>query len=488
MTLIALLREAGLSGQAIGPLEGTVDRIATDSREVTDRSLFVAMRGLFSDGHEYIDEAIARGARAIVAERPAPGSLSDTVAWIEVADSGPVLGQIADVLHDHPSQSLKVLAVTGTNGKTTVSWLLDAVLSARGVHTGIVGTIETRYGETRVHTGYTTPPAHILHELLARMRDADVSHVILEASSHGLKLHRMSGLQVAVAGYTNLSRDHMDFHPDMADYRATKASLFEDFAQAAAFNIDDEVGASLAEAFSGPTVTVSIGTPGADLWLEGLECDLEGCRATLHAGRDTHPFTIPLVGKHNAENALVALGMLTLAGLSLEEALEGLSEAPAAPGRLEVVPGPRKVLVDYAHSPDALENVLGALRPLVAGRLICVFGAGGDRDPGKRPEMGAVVARMADYAVVTSDNPRTESPQAILDGIVAGMDDVPYEVLENRREAIARALSLAEESDLVLLAGKGHETTQEINGVQHAFDDRVEAARALSALAAGGDL
>ncbi|MBD89068.1 MAG: UDP-N-acetylmuramoyl-L-alanyl-D-glutamate--2,6-diaminopimelate ligase [Deltaproteobacteria bacterium] len=487
MTLGALLQQVGLSDRATGPTGGTIDRVVVDSREVTDRSLFIAMRGLFADGHEYIHQAIEGGARAIIAERPAPASLDQGVAWVEVEDSGPVLGRVAAALYDHPSRDLKVLAVTGTNGKTTVSWLLDAVLTSRGYLTGVVGTIETRFGDTVVQTGYTTPPAHVLHGLLARMRDAGVTHVLLEASSHGLKLNRMSGVEVAVGGYTNLSRDHMDFHPDMEDYRNTKASLFRDFGCSGAFNIDDEVGASMAREFSPSGVTVSTHDSAADLWLEDLICDLDGCHATLHSGGETHPFHVPLIGRHNAENGLVAIGMLTLAGMELREALLGLSEAPATPGRLERVPGVRRVLVDYAHSPDALENVLGALRPLVSGRIICVFGAGGDRDPGKRPEMGAIVDQMADYAVVTSDNPRSEDPQSILDAIVTGMSDqTPRQVVVDRREAIELAARLAGPEDLVLLAGKGHETTQEIAGVKHTFDDRLEARRVLDALSSEG--
>lgn len=487
MTLASLLQQVGLSDRAVGPTSGVIDQIVVDSREVTDRSLFIAMRGLFSDGHEYIHQAIAGGARAIIAERPAPDTLDRDITWVEVEDSGPVLGRVADALHSHPSRDLKVLAVTGTNGKTTVSWLLDAVLTSRGHLTGVVGTIETRFGETVVQTGYTTPPAHVLHGLLARMRDAGVSHVLLEASSHGLKLNRMSGVEVHVGGYTNLSRDHMDFHPDMDDYRDTKAMLFRDFGCRGAFNIDDEVGAGMAVEFGENGLTVSTHDSSADLWLEGLVCDLDGCHALLHAQDAVHRFSVPLIGRHNAENGLVALAMLTLAGLSLEEALQGLHEAPAAPGRLELVPGARRVLVDYAHSPDALENVLAALKPLVSGRIICVFGAGGDRDPGKRPEMGAIVSEMADVAVVTSDNPRSEDPQSIIDAIVGGMSDgTPREVLVDRREAIRRAISVAGADDLVLLAGKGHETTQEIAGVKHTFDDRVEAAQALRALHSEG--
>ena len=487
MTLGALLQQVGLSGRATGPTSGNIDQVVVDSREATDGSLFIAMRGLFSDGHEYIHQAIESGAKAIIAERPAPDSLGQEVAWVEVEDSGPVLGHVAAALHDHPSKDLKVLAVTGTNGKTTVSWLLDAVLTARGFLTGVVGTIETRFGDTVVHTGYTTPPAHVLHGLLARMRDAGVSHVLLEASSHGLKLNRMSGVKVHVGGYTNLSRDHMDFHPDMADYRNTKASLFRDFGCAGAFNIDDEVGASMAKEFEDSGVTVSTHDDSADLWLEDLVCDLDGCHALLHSGDTTHRFHVPLIGRHNAENGLVALGMLTQAGLSLEDALAGLSQAPATPGRLEQVPGVRRVLVDYAHSPDALENVLGALKPLVTGRIICVFGAGGDRDPGKRPEMGAVVSRMADYAMGTSDNPRAEDPQSILDAIVTGMsEETPREVVVDRRQAIERAIRIAHKDDLVLLAGKGHETTQEIAGVKTTFDDRVEAQGVLHALESEG--
>ena len=306
--------------------------------------------------------------------------------------------------------------------------------------------------------------------------------MLLEASSHGLKMHRMGGVEVAVAGFTNLSRDHMDFHGNMEDYKSTKARLFEEVAAAAAFNIDDAVGAELAEGFLGERLTVSTSSSGADLWLESLVCDLAGCRATLHHGGGSAEFVLPLIGRHNAENALVALAMWTLAGLPLEDGLKGLATAPAAPGRLELVEGHVPVLVDYAHSPDALENVLRSLRPLVSGRILCVFGAGGDRDPGKRPLMGAVVSAWADVAIVTSDNPRTEDPQGIVDAIVGGLQETQERwVVLDRREAIERAISMAGADDLVLIAGKGHEASQETAGHRRPFDDRLEAARALKA-------
>ena len=343
--------------------------------------------------------------------------------------------------------------------------------------------MEIRYGGVRRPSIFTTPLADELQSLLADMRDIGCSHVVLEASSHGLAMHRMAGVDVAVGGFTNLSRDHIDYHQSMEAYRDAKAALFQGFARAACFNLDDETGRAFCEAFAGPKRTVSVaGARDADLSVRELECTLEGSRVGLQGrGAALDVIELPLVGRHNVENALVALGMAELAGVPREVGLVALAGVSAAPGRLESVPGPRHVLVDYAHTPDALANVLEVLRPLTAGRLICVFGAGGDRDRGKRPQMGAVVARLADLPVVTSDNPRGEDPQAIIDAVVAGMPAEGARIVEaDRRLAIERAVAQAGPEDLVLIAGKGHEPYQIVGTERLDFDDRLVAAEALA--------
>ena len=488
MRLDHLLEATGTSWNLLGPPGVDVDSIVADSRQVTPGCMFVALRGMGVDGHTFIPSALANGARAVVSEWDVPDDLGDDIAWIQVEKSDRALGWLADAFHGHPSRFLKVLAVTGTNGKTTVTWLLEHILRAAGHRPGLIGTVEIRYGQVSRPSIWTTPLGHVLHAVLGEMRDAGCSHVVLEASSHGIALHRISGVEVAVAGFTNLSRDHMDFHGSMEAYREAKASLFREAARAACFYVDDAVGASLAESYAGPRITVAVDGDDADVVVTELHSTLDGSDVTLRTAEGPILFHLPVIGRHNVENALVALGMANLAGVPLARAADALSTATAAPGRLERVPGERHVVVDYAHTPDALKSVLGCLRPLVAGRLICVFGAGGDRDKGKRPEMGAAVSAFADLAVVTSDNPRSESPEAILDDIVGGLPAQMDRIVEvDRRRAICRAIDLAGPEDLVIVAGKGHEPYQEIDGVRTPFDDRAVARDALHSRQAGGD-
>lgn len=482
MRLSDLLSDATPGLAYVGPGDIEVTRVVSDSRLAEPGALFVASRGLTVDGHQYISTALGRGAVAIVAQRPAPSNLSASIGWLQVEQSAPLLGPLAAALHGHPSRAMSVLAVTGTNGKTTVAWILDQILRQADAKPGLLGTVEIRFGDVRRPSAFTTPLANQLQELLAEMRDAGCTHVVLEASSHGLAMHRLSGVEVAVGGFTNLSRDHIDYHGTMEAYRAAKATLFEGMARAACFNVDDATGSELAAHFVGPRRTISVAGAPADLSLEALTCTVDGSRAQL-AGVDD-ALDIPLIGRHNVENALVALGMAELAGVPREEAIAALAHVSAAPGRLEPVAGPRHVLVDYAHTPDALANVLEVLRPMVTGRLICVFGAGGDRDRGKRPQMGAAAARLADVAVVTSDNPRSEAPEAIIDDILAGVPEGVSPVVElDRRRAIHRAVALAEIDDLVLIAGKGHETYQIVGDTRLDFDDRLVAAEALGVAA-----
>jgi UDP-N-acetylmuramoyl-L-alanyl-D-glutamate--2,6-diaminopimelate ligase len=482
MTPRTLLGRATPDAVVWGASDAALVAVVSDSRDAKAGAMFVALHGLGVDGHKYIEAALSRGVVAVVAETDAPVDLPAGVTWARVPSTAKALGPLASAYFGDPSHTLAVLAVTGTNGKTSVTWLLEQILLAARLSPGVLSTVEVRFAGQRRPTRFTTPPADALQAILAECRDAGCTHVVMEASSHGLIQGRLGGTRVAVGGFTNLTRDHLDYHGTVEAYRDAKALLFHELAEAGCFNVDDATGRRFAEDFTGEKLTISAtGATDADLSARDVRCSIDGCEALLATPEGERRLRLRLLGRHNVENALVALGMARLAGVGLDVALVALASATAPPGRLERVAGDRSVVVDYAHTPDALDNVLGALRPLVAGRLICVFGAGGDRDPGKRPEMARAVARVADLAIVTSDNPRTESPDAIIADIVAGMPaGAAFEAIIDRREAIERAIREAGPEDLVLVAGKGHETTQTIGAVQHPFDDRVEAARALS--------
>jgi len=468
-----------------GPRDAGITHFSADSRDIGPGGLFVATRGFSADGHDYLDAALAAGAAAILAETPPPAGLADGVAWVTVADTTWALAVVADAFWGHPSEQVAVLATTGTNGKTTITYLLYEILAAQGAAPGLISTVEIKVGAERRPTIFTTPPAPAFQELLAAMRESGATHAVVEASSHGLQQFRIAAFRVAVGGFTNLTRDHLDYHLTMDAYLEAKARLFTDLAERACFNIDDPAGRHLAAAFTGPRLTVSRkGDPTADVYALDPVFDLDGCRTTLMTPEGPLALATGLIGGHNLENALVALGMARLAGLSYADAARALANARGARGRLERIArpdgtGPR-VFVDYAHTPDALDNVLTALRPLVSGRLLCVFGAGGDRDKGKRPEMAAASARTADLTVVTSDNPRTEDPAAIIADILVGLPPAaPHLVEPDRRAAIARAIALAGDDDVVLIAGKGHEDYQILGTTKHPFDDARVAREAL---------
>lgn len=464
-----------------------VTGIAQDSREVVEGGMFVAISGFGVDGHDYIDAALQAGARTLVGSRARPMHLPDAVTWVRVEDTRVALAEFSRCFFGDPSEQLPVLAVTGTNGKTSTVWLLDHILRTVGGRPGVFGTVHARIGDRVRPTIYTTPPAHILQSALAEMRGQACTHALIEASSHGLELGRTLGTRIRIAGFTNLSRDHMDFHETMEAYEASKWRLFDQMSEQACFWIDDPVGRRFAERYERPALTVGTAVT-ADLRVSAIASTLDGSTATLHTPEGETTLRIPLPGSHNVANALVALGMARLDGVPLDAALSALAVAPPIPGRLERIPGPRKVLVDYAHTPDALEKVLRTLRGFAPRRLVCVFGAGGDRDPGKRPQMGAMVSRLADVALVTSDNPRTEDPEMIVREIVAGIPtDGSAEVLVevDRRLAIHQAIAMAHEEDIVLVAGKGHETYQVIGTSRTDFDDRLVAAEAMGSIRQG---
>jgi UDP-N-acetylmuramoyl-L-alanyl-D-glutamate--2,6-diaminopimelate ligase len=390
--------------------------------------------------------------------------------------------------HGDPTRALRVVGVTGTNGKTTTAFLLRDVLETVGVRTGLIGTVKAVVGGQERAMKHTTPEAIHLQRLFREMVDGGDEACAMEVSSHALELHRAGAIHWAVAVFTNLTQDHLDFHPTMEDYFVAKRRLFEAAEGVRLVNGDDAAGRRLAEEFPG-TLRFGIDDDGADFRAVDVGSGFAGSAFTALTPDGSHEVRIPLPGRFNVSNALAALAAACALGVDPAQAAQALAGAKRVPGRFEPVDQgqPFAVLVDYAHTPDSLDNVLRAARDLGSGRVLCVFGAGGDRDRGKRPLMGEIAGRLADVAIVTSDNPRSEDPEAILDEIEAGMAGSAHEREVDRRAAIARALGLAGPGDVVVIAGKGHEQGQEFaGGRKELFDDRVVAAEALRAAASAG--
>jgi UDP-N-acetylmuramoyl-L-alanyl-D-glutamate--2,6-diaminopimelate ligase len=458
--LIAVLAPAEVVGRA----DTTIQDLAYDARAARAGSLFFCVPGERADGHDFAEEAVRNGAVALVVERP----LELSVPQLVVGDSRAAMAPAADEFFGRPTEELAVAGVTGTAGKTTTAFLLYAVLAAAGHRPGLLGTIETRVdGERRAATR-TTAEAIDLQRLFREMLDAGDRSCAMEATSHGSRLRRLDRVRFAVLVFTNLDRDHLDFHRDMEDYFDAKRRLFlGDEPPPAAVNVGDEYGRRLADELRGrgtPLLTYGL-TDGAEVRPETVEVNTR------------------LRGSFNLENALGAFAAGRLLGIDDEVIARGIASVGGVPGRFQTVDEGQQfaVIVDYAHKPAALEHVLRTARELTEGDLICVFGCGGDRDRGKRPVMGRIVSELADVAIVTSDNPRSEDPLAIVDEIVAGMGSEPI-VEPDRARAIGRAIELARPGDAVVIAGKGHERGQEIAGVVTPFDDAEVAGEALRAL------
>jgi len=487
----ALLEGLGPAAVTDGA-ETDVTGIAIDSREVRPGDLFVALAGRRDDGRRHVAQALARGARAVVSEAPidAPG-----VPVVLSRTARALAGRAAARLAGDPSAALTLVGVTGTNGKTTTTYLLEGIFQAAGHPTGVVGTIEYRFPGTHRVAPFTTPEAPALQALLAEMRAAGTTHVAMEVSSHGLAMDRVTGCRFDAGVWTNLTRDHLDFHADFEDYFAAKARLFLEHLPAsgkpdpvAVLNADDPAGARLAGMVR--TRCVRFGREAhADVRPLEVETTLAGTRAVLTLGECRLPVTSALVGAPHVENILAATATAWALGVAPEAIAAGIAAAAPPPGRIERIAGPGfTVVVDYAHTPDALARLLDVLRPLTPGTLIAVFGCGGDRDRGKRPLMGEAAARRSDVVVLTSDNPRNEAPGAILAEIEAGVRAAGMTALRGRRgyvveadrpAAIARAVGLAAPGDLVVVAGKGHEDYQIIGTEKRHLDDREEVRRVL---------
>ena len=449
-----------------------IREVVYDSRRVTPGSLFAAITGFASDGNRFIPMALEKGAVAVVtAHKP-----EADIPYILVSSDRLALAQLGANWYGHPAQDMTMIGVTGTNGKTSVTLLLKHVLeTVMGAKVGLIGTMENQIGREAVPTERTTPESFDLQGLFGRMRDAGCSHVVMEVSSHAIALDRVGGLRYDVAAFTNLTEDHLDFHGTMENYCDTKAELFRRCGKAV-LNCDDPWFDRIREKAACPVLLTSARRE-EGLYAEDVEMLSDGVRFTaVHHGTAV-PVRLPIPGRFTVYNALTVLGIALQLGISLEQAAGALATAQGVKGRVEVVPTPGKdytVLIDYAHTPDGLENVLSSVKDFCKGRLIAVFGCGGDRDRTKRPIMGKIGADLADIAIITSDNPRTEAPGAIIADIVAGLPQTAknYEVIENRVEAIHHAMDIAQKDDIIVLAGKGHETYQEIHGVKHHLDER----------------
>lgn len=482
----------GTSGAA------AVTSITSDSREVAHGSVFVALRGLKVDGTGFAKEALARGAVAVISEVPAPADVAPGKApWLQVSDARLALAALASAFFGNPSEQLALVGITGTNGKTTTSYLLSSIFEAAGIRCGRIGTVGYQVGTREIAATRTTPEATEVQRMMREMVDAGCGACVMEVSSHALALRRADYLRFVAGIFTNLTRDHLDFHRDMEDYFLAKRRLFELLPAAAigVTNLDDRRGAELA-AIAPRAVTYAIDAA-ADVRPGPIAFSLEGLVFDVRTPRGTLSLRSPLVGRPNAYNILAAVATAAALDLPFDAIAKGIASLALVPGRFQLVSDAQddvRVVVDYAHTDDALKNLLETARPMAQGRVITVFGCGGDRDRTKRPLMGAVAARLSDLIVVTSDNPRSEDPQQILDeikrGIVMPADrapkgqaapkSTPCLAIVDRAAAIERAIHDARPGDLVLIAGKGHEKYQEIGGRVLPFDDVDVAKRALT--------
>lgn len=471
-------------------------QLTCDSRLVRPGTLFFALPGATVDGHQFIPRAVEAGACAVVLEDAAQAPAG--IPWVQVADGRLAMARMAACFHGDPTAGRPLVGITGTNGKTTTTYLIEAILAAAGQPAAVLGTISYRFGGTVIDASHTTPESTELQAAFRKLADAGAQGFVMEVSSHALEQKRVDGCHFDVGVFTNLTRDHLDYHRTMEAYQLAKQRLFSELLRPddvkprrrAVINLDDPAGADFVSSAACPVISYGMAA-GADVTVRDLRSSVDGIQGTLVTPAGEVAFCSGLVGRYNLSNILAAVGVGIALELPLASISQGLSQQAKVPGRLERVPNQRGVtcLVDYAHTGDALENVLTTLHELVSGRIITVFGCGGDRDPGKRPVMGAIAARLSDFSVVTSDNPRTEDPFKILrqvrDGILPlgvreyslaeleqGFDGKGFTVLENRREAIRLAARLAQPGDILLLAGKGHEDYQIIQGVKHHYSDQ----------------
>ena len=466
-----------------------ITSVAYDSREVKKGSLFIAINGTCFDGHTFIRDAIKSGAAAIMVEKNFEISDDLSVPLITVNGTRECLSIAASNFYKRPFENFFLIGITGTNGKTTTSYLIESVLNYSKLKTGLLGTVAYRFSDECISSSATTPDPVTLMEIMTRMKNSEVSHVVMEVSSHALDQKRINAIPFNVGVFTNLTRDHMDYHKSFENYFQTKSLLFKNLSHTgwAVINGDSDYGMSLVEMTRAKTITYGFSDK-CDIQACEVNMDIHGTKGTILSPFGKFPFSLPIPGRFNIYNALAAFTAGICAGIDAEKAAKGLSINNTIPGRLEFIPNRsgKNIFVDYSHTPDALEKAITTLRPLVSGRIITVFGCGGDRDKGKRPIMGEIAVRLSDIAILTSDNPRTEDPEKIMEDILTGIQnnsnsscyEKKYFMEPDRQKAIFAAISMSDKNDAVLIAGKGHETYQIIGTVKQPFDDRLVALEA----------
>lgn len=454
--------------------------ITCDSRKVKKGFAFVCINGFTSDGHKFAASAVEAGAAVVIAEKPTGVSCE-----VIVDDTHKAYAVMAANYFGNPSKSFKLIGVTGTNGKTSITYMLKAIIEFKGYKTGVIGTIQNLVGDKVIESVNTTPDAYGLNSLFAQMRDAGCEYVIMEASSHALDQKRIYDLEFEVAAFTNLTQDHLDYHKTMENYLEAKKKLF-DMCKTAVINLDDKYGKQLTQSLSCGCVTYAVNDRNSTYTANGVNMKPDGIEYELVGDYTIKRIKLKTGGKFSVYNSLCAAVCAKNLGFALDDIANALEQLDGVKGRAEVVPTGKEytIIIDYAHTPDGLENILSTFKEIKRGRLVCLFGCGGDRDATKRPIMGAIAAKMSDFVIVTSDNPRSEDPELIIKDILVGMKDskTPYIVIENRKEAIKYAVENALQDDIIVLAGKGHETYQILAEGKVHLDEREVIAEALGEL------
>ncbi len=458
-----------LQTEYFGNTDVEITGIAYDSRKVKPGYLFVAIKGFETDGHKYIGSAVENGAVAVIGE----DSIECSVTYVKVPDSRKALAVCGAEFYGNPQNKLKIIGITGTNGKTTTTYLIRQILMLKGIRCDLIGTNQTIIGSEEIESSRTTPESLDLFECFHKMAESGGEYVVMEVSSHSLELDRVYGVNFETALITNITQDHLDFHKTMENYAKAKAKLFT-MAKTGAMNADDEYAHIIKDIADADMVSYAI-DKAADIKAENLRMSERGVIFDINLRGEKREIRLGIPGRFSIYNALGAVCVCLNLGIAIEDIEKGLVLAKSVKGRIEVVhtPTPYTVIIDYAHTPDGLENIISAVRGFAKGRVITVFGCGGNRDSSKRPKMGKIAEELSDIAIVTSDNPRCEMPADIINDILAGMKKDNHTVVENRREAIRYAMEIAQENDIIILAGKGHETYQEIDRVKHDFDERV---------------
>lgn len=455
--------------QIFGDSAVEIKGIAYDSRKVKPGFLFVAIKGYETDGHKYIESAVKNGACAVIGEE----DLNCGCTYVKAENSRKALALCASEFYGHPERKLKIIGLTGTNGKTTTTYLIRQILMLKGLRCDLIGTNQTIIGDDVQESNRTTPESLDLFEIFSRMAETGGEYVVMEVSSHSLYLDRVCGVVFETAVLTNITQDHLDFHKTMDNYAQAKAKLFA-MSKTSAVNKDSDYAETCIGKAQGRVITYSIKEE-ADIKASNIRMSERGVIFSTSINGDMHEMRLGIPGEFSVYNALAAISACINIGVDITDIEKGLVLAKSVKGRIEVVHTntPYTVIIDYAHTPDGMENIINAVRAFAKNRIITVFGCGGNRDASKRPKMGAIAEKLSDIAVVTSDNPRCEEPDAIIADILKGMTKDNHTVVTNRREAIKYAMKIAEKDDIIILAGKGHETYQEINHVKHDFDERV---------------